>query len=259
LIIERSVGIAVAGAVLALTIFSVTANAEDAEAGKDAAKPPEPKMGWEGSFNLGLTATTGNSNTSTGNVSLDTKLTRPESITRLGASDTYGKSGSESTADKSNAFINYNYLFTERFSGYLQFEWERDRIADLVWRINTGPGVGYFLIKEPTSSLAGQLGVSYIREKFENVKFDDYYALRIAERGELKISPTTKLWEQAEYLPDISNFEKRFILKGEAGVEAAMTAKTSLRLLVQDTFNSMPAPGRNKNDATYIAGIGYKF
>jgi len=248
-------------AVLALTLFSVRAQAQQAEspAPAEPAGPPEPPKPLEGSFNLGLTATTGNSNTSTGNASIEAKLTRPESITRAGASATYGKSGSESTADKSNAFVNYNYLLTERLSIYFKVEWERDRIADLVWRFNVGPGFGYFLIKEPDSSLVGQLGVAYIREKYENVKFSDYYALRIAERGEWKISPTAKLWEQAEYLPDISDFQNRFIFNGEAGVEATMTTKTSLRLVVQDTFNSKPAAGRNKNDATYIAAIGYKF
>jgi putative salt-induced outer membrane protein len=215
--------------------------------------------GLEGSLNLGLTATTGNSRASTGNASLEAKLTRPESITHLGASATYGQSGGKTTADKSNAFAQYNYLLTERLSAYINLAWERDRVADLVWRINAGPGLGYYFIKRPDASLIGELGVSYVREKFENVKFDDYYALRVAERGEWKITETAKLWEKAEYLPDVSDFKKRFIMNGEAGVEAAITIKTSLRFLVQDTYNSAPAPGRRRNDTTYIAAVGYKF
>lgn len=151
------------GTVLALTLFSVRAQAQQAEPAAPAAPAPPPKP-LEGSLNLGLTATTGNSNTSTGNASIDAKLTLPDSITLFGASATYGKSGSESTADKSNAFVNYNYLLTERMSVYFKLEWERDRIADLVWRFNVGPGLGYFLIKEPDATLAGQLGVAYIRK-----------------------------------------------------------------------------------------------
>lgn len=215
--------------------------------------------GWEGSLNLGVTATTGNSRESMGNASIDVKLTRPESITHLGASATYGQAEGKTEEDKSSTFAEYSYLITERLSAYLNLEWERDRVADLVWRINAGPGLGYYLIKTPNVSLISELGVSYVREKFENVKFEDYYALRIAERGEWKITETAKLWEEAEYLPDVSDFQKRFILKSEAGVEAPITIKTSLRFLVQDTYNSTPAPGRNKNDATYIASVGYKF
>jgi putative salt-induced outer membrane protein len=231
---------------LVSTLLAGVAHAEGAE-------------GWEGSLNLGVTATTGNSRATTGNASIETKLTRPESITQLGAFATYGQSEGQTTADKSNAFDHNNYLITERLSAYLNLEWERDRVADLVWRINAGPGLGYYLIKTPNASLISELGVSYVREKFENVKFDDYYALRIAEHGEWKITETAKLWEKAEYLPDVSDFKNKFLLKGEAGVEAAITIKTSLRFLVQDTYNSTPAPGRNKNDATYIASVGYKF
>ncbi len=215
--------------------------------------------GLEGSVNLGLTATTGNSRASTGNAALETKYTRPESITRFGAAATYGQSEGKTTADKSNAFAQYSYLFTERFNVYLNAGWERDRVAALVWRINVGPGLGYFFIKKPVLSLAGELGVNYFREKFEQVGATDYYALRVAERGEWKVTETAKLWELAEYYPDVSDFKKRFILKGEAGAEATITIKTSLRLLVQDTYNSAPAPGRNKNDTLYIAGMGYKF
>jgi len=228
-------------------------------AGIAHAEGTEDAKGWEGSLNLGATATTGNSRASTGNASIDTKLTQPESITHLGASATYGQSEGQTTADKSNAFVQYNYLITGRFNAYLNLEWDRDRVADLVWRINAGPGLGYYLIKTPNASLISELGVSYIREKFEDVKFDDFYALRLAERGEWKITETAKLWEKAEYLPDVSDFKNKFLLKGEAGVEAAITIKTSLRFLVQDIYDSVPAVGRRRNDTTYIASVGYKF
>jgi putative salt-induced outer membrane protein len=256
----RSIRTGIAGVILALTLFSATANAQDAEAGKDAeSKTKEPKYGWEGSLNFGLTVTTGNSNTTTGNTSIETKLTEPKHILHLGASNTYGKNGSEVTANKSNAFAEYNYLLTERISPYLKGAVDRDLIANLLWRFNVGPGLGYFFIKRPAATLIGELGVSYVREKFEKTEADDYYALRMAERGEWKISKTSKIWEKAEYLPDISDFTGKFIFNGEAGVEAMMTTKVSLRLVIQDTFNSKPATGRNKNDALYIAGFGYKF
>ena len=82
-----------------------------------------------------------------------------------------------------------------------------------MWRFNIGPGLGYFFIKKPDASLLGELGVSYIRENFERVDPSDYYALRIAEQGEWKISKTSKVWEKAEYLPDISDFAEPVHLK----------------------------------------------
>jgi putative salt-induced outer membrane protein YdiY len=215
--------------------------------------------GWESAINIGLTATSGNSQTSTVNGSLETKLEKPDLIVRAAASATYGHSGSQTSADKSNAFAQYSYLFTDRFTGNVNFGYDRDRIVDLVWRFYTGPGVGYFFIKGDQATLIGEMGVSYFREKYERTQAADYYVLRIAERGEWKVTNTFRFWETAEYLPVTNDFSEKYIVKAEAGVETAITPLTRLRFLVQDYYNSFPPSGRKKNDVTYIAAVGVKF
>jgi putative salt-induced outer membrane protein YdiY len=52
-----------------------------------------------------------------------------------------------------------------------------------------------------------------------------------------------------------------YIINAEIGVEADLTQdkKLSLRAYLQDTYNSIPAPGHKKNDAKLIAAIAYKF
>lgn len=214
---------------------------------------------WESSINLGLTATSGNSQTANVNASLETQLKKNESITRAGASTTYGRNQGETSADKSNAFVQYSYLFTERFTGNLNFVIDRDRIADLAWRFYTGPGFGYFFVKGDSTNLIGEMGVSYFREKYERSRTDDYYALRVAERGEWKITAFSKLWETVEYSPVLNDFTKKYIVKAEAGIETSITISTHLRFLVQDAYNSTPASGNKRNDVTYIAAVGIKF
>ena len=39
-------------------------------------------------------------------------------------------------------------------------------------------------------------------------------------------------------------------------VEAAMTERISLRVVVQDKYNSDPAEGKEYNDVSLLAGIG---
>jgi hypothetical protein len=47
----------------------------------------------------------------------------------------------------------------------------------------------------------------------------------------------------------------------ELGIEADLTKdkKFALRSYVTDTFNNRPAPGRQKNDVTWVMAIAYKF
>jgi putative salt-induced outer membrane protein len=214
---------------------------------------------WEGAVHVGLTATDGNSRTSSTNVSIEAQKKETAYLFRTGASTTYGRTEGETTTDKSSVVAQYNRFLTERLTGYLNVGADRDRIADLLWRLQIGPGIGYFFVKRTEASLVGDLGVTYFREKYENTTSDAYYALRVAERGEWKVSETAKIWEMVEYLPAFNDFTERYILKGEAGVDAAVTAMTNLRLLVQDTYNSAPAAGRKRNDVTYIMAFGFKF
>jgi hypothetical protein len=47
----------------------------------------------------------------------------------------------------------------------------------------------------------------------------------------------------------------------EVGVEAALTKgnKLSLRTVIQDNYNNVPAAGRLRNDLKLIASLAYKF
>ena len=48
-------------------------------------------------------------------------------------------------------------------------------------------------------------------------------------------------------------------LSGKAGIEAGVNSSLSLRLVLQNNYNSDPPPDKESNDLTLIASIGYKF
>jgi hypothetical protein len=82
--------------------------------------------------------------------------------------------------------------------------------------------------------------------------------LRVAERFEHKLSDRAKIWQTLEYLPQVDRFSN-YIINGEVGVEAGLTAKLSLRAWVQDTYDNEPAADRLKNDFKLFSGVAYKF
>jgi putative salt-induced outer membrane protein YdiY len=119
-----------------------------------------------------------------------------------------------------------------------------------------GPGVGRYFLMSNTQKLSGEIGPTYIRQKLAG-ETDGTLALRVAERYELKVSTTASLWESVEYLPASDDFGN-YLLNAEVGAEAAMNTKLNLRLVVQDKFNSDPAPGKDDNDLILIGGLSYK-
>jgi putative salt-induced outer membrane protein YdiY len=116
---------------------------------------------------------------------------------------------------------------------------------------------GYYFIKSPETRLRGELGPAYIAERVDG---EDHqrFALRLTERFERDLTKTAKIWEQVDYLPRVDDFGD-YLLNSEIGVEAAMSAQFSLRLVAQDKFNSRAPEDRERNDLTIIASLVYKF
>jgi putative salt-induced outer membrane protein len=249
------------GATLAALLLTCSpATAQQAPAPPNAptsAKPPEKPTGWETSAALGLSLTRGNSKTLlfNGNVLSEKKWDLNE--LRLGADATYGEDHDIKNSESVHGFGQYNRLFTERFYGYARVDALHDAIADVDYRLTLSPGVGYYFIKTPSTSLSGEVGPGFIYEK-QGGRTHSYPILRLAERLEHKLNDRVKLWEAVEFLPQVDKFEN-YIINAEAGVDTSLTKKLSLRVFALDTYHSEPAKGREKNDLKLVTAIAYKF
>lgn len=216
---------------------------------------PAPK--WESSAFLGLTLTRGNSDTVlvTGNIKTQKKDKLVEWA--FGLDGAYGENDSVKNTEVLHGFGQYNRLFNERLFGYLRADALHDGISDVSYRVTLSPGVGYYLIKEKDTKLAAEVGPGVIFEKRSGVE-KTYATLRIAERFEHKFSDRARIWESAEFLPQLTHFEN-FIVNAEVGVGASLSKHLELSVVLQDNYVNQPAVGRKSNDLKLITGITYKF
>jgi len=255
-----------AGALLALSGLSVFAQeagtvpapqpAGDAGAAAAATTvPPKPK--WETTAGLGASVTQGNSDTLlfTANVLALRKWTGGEFSAGLDSG--YGKADGDQNVGYVRGFGQYNYLFTERFYGFVRAEGLHDSIADIAYRVPISAGAGYYLIKNDKVTLSAEVGPGYV---FEKVGGDsrEYATVRFGEKFTWKLSETARVWQSFEYQPKIDEWTEYFV-SGELGIGAAVTKNMELRLTLQDWYVSNPAPGRESNDLKLIAGVNYKF
>ena len=105
--------------------------------------------------------------------------------------------------------------------------------------------------------LSAEVGPAFI---YENVAGDErgYFTLRVAERFNYKINDRARIWQSAEFLPQVDDWNN-YIINAELGIESDLTEKLSLRSFVQDTYDNEPAPGRRSNDVKWVTAIAYKF
>ena len=250
---------------LAGVTASVATTATLAQVAAPAAVP-EPL--WKTTVAAGANVTRGNSETMLLNGSAISVFKQDKNEARIGVEANYGEAqvtqgsgtnemkSTENNINNARAFGEYRRLLTERNYLYGNTELMEDDIAEIDYRWTIGPGVGRYFLMSPTQKLSGEIGPTYIKQKLAGVT-DDTVALRMAERYELKISATALLWESVEYLPSIDDFA-RCLLNAEVGIEAAISTKFNLRVVLQDKFNSDPAPGKKDNDLVLIAGVSFK-
>jgi putative salt-induced outer membrane protein YdiY len=217
-----------------------------------------PKYPWTSTLTAGLTLTRGNSDTLLATGGIETHKKTPENEIGMGADGAYGTSGSEKNVDTVHGFAQYNHLFSEKFYAYTRVEGLHDGVADLQYRITVGPGAGYYFLKETNTTLAGELGSSFVTQRLGN-EDKNYATLRMAERFEHKFQDFgARVWENVEVLPQVDKFNN-YIINAEVGVESSLTKSLSLKTFLVDNFNNEPADGRHKNDVKLVSGVSFKF
>lgn len=222
-----------------------------------AATKAEPKYPWESSLTAGLTLTRGNSHTLLYSGSFQTLRKTPENEYGLGVNGAYGSQNSKDNVNNYGGVMQWNHLFTERFYTYIRGDALRDVIADLDYRFNIGPGLGYYLMKATNTTLAVEMGGGMQYERLGG-EYNSYGTARFADRFEHKFDDHARLWQKFEILPQADKFQN-YVINFEIGIEAFITKTVSLKTYLDDTYQSEPATAHYRNDMKIISGLTYKF
>lgn len=215
---------------------------------------------WDKSLAFGFNMTDGNSNTVVttmlGNLHRDFE----KNIWDFSLAGSYGEAD---TADSNVKVKNrqdvrfiqdYKRVFgNEKYYFGWNSDFLYDDIAQVDYRLNIAPTIGYFLLKEDNLSFSVETGPGYIFEKVGGVK-DDYFAPKVGERLDWTFSETGKLYHLAEYVFDTADSDN-YLVRAEVGVESALSSLLSIVLAVKDRYDNQPAAGLEKNDLSIISAI----
>lgn len=218
---------------------------------------PSATNAWEHTLALGLTATSGNTDTKlyTGSW-LSEFRTLGGDLARLSVDGQNGENEGRKNADNVKGDQSYKHLLSDRAYVVGSVAELYDSVADISYRITPSIGLGYFLMKGGPASLSVDAGPGYQWEKIGGVE-DDYAVLRASERYERKLTATSKCWQSVDYTPKVEDFDV-YTINGEIGAEAAMTTAVNLRAVFRNQYINVPAEGRKRNDTQVIAALAFK-
>jgi len=229
------------------------------------AKVTTPTNGWQSSIAFGLTLARGNTDTTLASATVTTQKKWLNNDLKFGAEGLYGEAKlpneptASATAETLHGYSQYNRILGHDFYFYGRVDGFHDGIADIKYRLTLAPGIGYYFITNKTVDLNLEMGPGYIKEQLDG-ESESFATLRIAEKCHYAISPHAKAWEMVEFLPQVNEFNN-YIINSELGVEASLTKgnRFSVRTVLQDSYNNVPAADRLKNDLKLITSLAYKF
>ena len=218
--------------------------------------PPDP---WEGSVELGLDGTEGNSKSFNLRGGVGAKRTLPNQVLSLDLD--YHKGSRNRILSAHRLFFEWRqeWLWEHSpWSYYVHGTTEYDEFRAFDTRVALDTGLGYMLFERESTTLKGRAGGGVSRE-FGGPADDYVPELVFGLELEHKFSKRQKIAATADYIPDVTDFaDYRVNLK--AGWEALIDEEMnlSLKVGVRNQYDSTPN-GVDPNDFDYSVVLLWKF
>jgi hypothetical protein len=231
-----------------------------------AAAAPKPEIsfwnGWKRNADLGLNGSSGNSETVSvrGLLGTERKTDTLETKANIG----YVFTNSEGTKSKSrgeaNLFNNWFFGADSKWGFFAQGKIEFDEFQSWKWRFSGALGPSYTFIKNEKTTLRGRVG------------FGAYY--ETGKRGDEEVHPELDLgldlshtfkeghkgFVTVDYYPSLDEFPA-YRATAQAGYEIILSKEDqlSLKLGLQDRYDSSPGLGNKRNDIEYFVALSFNF
>jgi hypothetical protein len=214
---------------------------------------------WEGSIELGLNGTEGNSETFNVRFGLKAKHKTPQLVRTLEITSIQKTAAGITTANTALLDGRLEWPMPEsRWNYYIHGLVEFDEFKAFEYRVSGDTGLGFEFIQMETTTLIGRSGVSASHEVGGP---DDDVIPELALGGEFKhkFNPTHAITAKIDYFPNVTDFED-FRLNSQAGWEIALSSVwgVSLKFSVIDRYDSTPQ-GARPNDLDYSTLVLWQF
>jgi len=232
------------------------------------AEPPpfSSDANWRFAGSVGGTKTTGNSISSTVNLSGEAVRTTDSSKLNLAVRGLYAEANDNRTGANIAFSSQYDRDFSRDWFGFGKIDLMRDHPANIDLRQSAYGGLGYHLVRTPDHSWDLSGGVGYTEDQYvrpANVGGalrEDYGRVEgvLSESSTHKVTETTSLRQKVGAFPNLKNGgEYRVVF--DTGLSVAINSVLSLTAGMTYRYDSDPGVGIKKVDAVYVTGIGIKW
>lgn len=230
---------------------------------------------WRGNGGAALSYSSGNTRSSS--LALATDAARQTSDDKLSLyaqalgsraqSTINGVAGTNTTANQWRAGARYDRNITETTFGFGGLDFNHDQIQLLSLRSVVNGGGGYHLVKTPETQWDILGGVSYRSDQYSSPGVTIKNQLRttfnavellLGEESTSKFGDTTTFKQRLVISPNVGS-DRGVRMTFDSSLMVAMNKTLSLKVSLQDSYNSLSQAPIKKNDLLFLTGINVKF
>ncbi|HPU50891.1 MAG TPA: DUF481 domain-containing protein [Burkholderiaceae bacterium] len=226
------------------------------------AQTQKPDGLWHGSLAGGLSVASGNTRSKSLSLVADTaKETDQDKTTLYGLvlrADNKSGNTTTRTADLMRVGGRYDRVISDRLFGYGGLEFEKDDLQNLRLRAVGTVGLGYKVLRTPSTSFDVFGGAGYVRNDFRLGTDVSGATLQLGEESTHKLSDTATFKQRGVLYPGLKS-ELGNRATWDASLAAAVSGNWTVSLGYSLRYFSKAPSGFKKTDSLLIAGVGYKF
>lgn len=238
---------------LFLLMLSSTAAAQTAS---------KPDGAWRGSVGASLSSSSGNNESTSATLNADAVRQRDRDKLLASVLSLYSRSETdgveELTASRFLAKTRYDRDFSQRTYGFVGYDLEKDKLADLRWRHSPSIGGGLHLVETETFTFDVFGGYSHNREELYTGAKRDFDEGLLGEETTHKLSEDTSLRQRLVVYPNLTE-SGEYRLVFDASLLSPLVGSWNLTLNYSARYQSNPPPGVQKNDTLVFAGLQYRW
>lgn len=215
--------------------------------------------GWKSHAEFGLDGSDGNADTLAIQTGLEMKRQTDAYTLSLDVDYRQASNSGATTEDNGRFNIDYDRLLGDSaWSAFGKFgmEWDKFKAFDL--RVNVNGGLGYYFIRDDTTTLVSRFGAGASQEIGSPI--DDWIAEAVfGMEAERQLTRRQKIKAKVDYFPaweDFSDYRLVTDLSWEILLDGS--ENLSLKLAATDRYDSTPQ-GAKANDLYYSLLLLYKF
>jgi putative salt-induced outer membrane protein YdiY len=213
---------------------------------------------WRGQSNVGLNATTGNSETERFHVDAEGTLENEVNRYIAGVDFNRGSDNGVTSVDNWTAYSSYDRFFDEKLFWNNTLSFKRNTLQELELRTSLGSGLGYQFFAEEDLRLSTTASLSYVSEEFDLQSSEEFMALQLGLDYEHQWFDWLRVFHSTQTLSSFESLDD-FVLRTRTGLRYPITNGVMASFQVNVDYDNSPSPGAEKEDVIYAFTLGYRW